>query len=108
MRAPPTKPSKPTSVVTGAFGNDSSAGEQPAPSAEQLAREQQAPRTPTPAPAPPCAPSPLTRTHARVAQEREEQEQLRQQYANLPESVKASMGMGGPSDAGPSGVSQHG
>eukprot|EP00908_Phaeocystis_cordata_P007908 Transcript_18581.p1 GENE.Transcript_18581~~Transcript_18581.p1 ORF type:complete len:297 (-),score=102.67 Transcript_18581:98-988(-) len=72
---------QPTSVVTGAFGNDSSAGEQPAPSAEQLAREQQ---------------------------EREEQEQLRQQYANLPESVKASMGMGGPSDAGPSGVSQHG
>ena len=35
-------------------------------------------------------------------------DEVQQQYASLPESVKASMGMGGPSDAGPSGVSQHG
>lgn len=75
---------QPGHVVTGAFNNgDSSdaAGGAPPPTPEQLAREQQ---------------------------EREEQARLQQQYASLPESVKASMGIssggGGQGEAGPSGA----
>jgi hypothetical protein len=60
---------QPTSVVSGAFNNDQAAQGAPEPTADQLAREQQ---------------------------EREEQLKLQQQYASLPESVKASMGIATP------------
>lgn len=129
---------QPTSVVSGAFNNDQAAQGAPEPTADQIAREQQAChvciiRTRTasirlalyPLPPVPAAPTPRPTTQPtlpdgeggsiyssivhihrpihRPLQEREEQLKLQQQYASLPESVKASMGIASPcGDPGPS------